>query len=164
MQTFLPVKSFVRSMEILDNKRLGKQRVEAGQILEILLNKPVLPNSMQSVVPFDRTFGAWSRHPAVMMWSGHEEWLKLYLACAVGEWCSRGYTNRIIAPSYNTDSQDYPEWLGFEPFHYSHRCNLTRKDPPYYRQFWKDEIIDPSIQYFWPTLNGFEIRTEKMSA
>ena len=32
MQTFLPYADFKRSAESLDNKRLGKQRVEAMQI------------------------------------------------------------------------------------------------------------------------------------
>jgi hypothetical protein len=39
MQTFLPYPDFQTSAKILDNKRLGKQRVEAKQILEILLIK-----------------------------------------------------------------------------------------------------------------------------
>ena len=155
MQTFLPVTSFVKSMEFLDLKRLGKQRVEAGQILEILENKPYLPQSLGTLVPFDRTFSHWRRHPAVQMWSGHEEWLKLYIACAIGEWCSRGYINSIVVPSYNTDSQEPPAWLGCEEFHYSHRCNLVRKFPQHYGQFWKDETIDISAPYYWPTLNGF---------
>ncbi|MFN7881952.1 MAG: pyrimidine dimer DNA glycosylase/endonuclease V, partial [bacterium] len=33
MQTFLPSPSFAESARILDNKRLGKQRVECKQIL-----------------------------------------------------------------------------------------------------------------------------------
>ena len=40
MQTFLPYKSFERSVQVLDNKRLGKQRVEAFQILNVLQNNP----------------------------------------------------------------------------------------------------------------------------
>lgn len=36
MQTFLPYPSFIKSAQCLDNKRLGKQRVEAYQILQIL--------------------------------------------------------------------------------------------------------------------------------
>lgn len=36
MQTFLPYKSFVKSAACLDMRRLGKQRVEAKQILMAL--------------------------------------------------------------------------------------------------------------------------------
>ena len=158
MQTFLPVVSFVKSMEFLDWRRLGKQRVEAGQILEILLKKPFLPKNLQTLVPFAPHFGSWSRHPAVLMWAGHEEWLKLYLACAIGEWCSRGYNNTIPVPPYDT-SQEPPAWLGCEEFHYSHRCNLVKKFPQHYGQHWKD--VDLSIPYYWPTDNGFSHSLEE---
>lgn len=153
MQTFLPDASFVKSMEYLDNARLGKQRVEAAQILEILLDKPILPKSLQSMSPFDRTLSQWHRHPAVLMWKGHEEWLKLYTACAVGEWEYRGFTNSIVIPKYDTDSQPRPKWWGFEAFHKSHRSNLLRKQPIHYRKFWPDESVD--LPYFWPTKEGF---------
>jgi len=33
MQTFLPYPDFLQSLQSLDNKRLGKQRVETFQIL-----------------------------------------------------------------------------------------------------------------------------------
>jgi len=36
VNTFLPHADFVKSAESLDNKRLGKQRVEAWQILQAL--------------------------------------------------------------------------------------------------------------------------------
>ena len=39
MQTFLPYKSFENSVKSLDYRRLGKQRVEAKQILNVLLNR-----------------------------------------------------------------------------------------------------------------------------
>ena len=152
MQTFLPVKSFVKSMEYLDRERLGKQRVEAGQILEILLPSTSVfrhEDDTRTVVSFDRNFHAWVHHPAVLMWKGHEEWLKLYLACAIGEWCSRGYRNTILVPIYDTDTQPPPSWLGFEPFHQSHRSNLLRKLPSHYRQYWPEEQDD--LSYFWPS-------------
>lgn len=161
MITFLPVKSFVKSMEHLDSKRLGKQRVEAAQILEILLNKPILPNNLQSVVPFDRSLSIWVNHPAVLMWKGHEEWLKLYLACVIGEWRSRGYNNTLIVPSYDAHVQVPPKWLGYEPFHKSHRSNLLRKFPEHYNKFWPDE--DRNLRYFWPTNSGFDVMTPEQT-
>lgn len=51
MQTFLPYKSFAESAACLDNKRLGKQRVEVLQILKALHNP---------------SYG-WQNHPAVKM-------------------------------------------------------------------------------------------------
>lgn len=153
--------SFVKSMEYLDGKRLGKQRVEACQILEILLDEPFTPKNLLSLIPFERKFGAWTRHPAVIMWKGHEEWLKLYLACAIGEWRSRGYTNTIVVPPYNTSVQAPPFWLGDEQFHKSHRSNLMRKNPVYYRQFWSEE--DDSLPYFWPTSKGYDVMSSQQT-
>ena len=54
MQTFLPYKSFRNSFESLDYKRLGKQRVEARQVLNILRDKT-------------QTKG-WRNHPITKMW------------------------------------------------------------------------------------------------
>jgi hypothetical protein len=137
-------------MEYLDYQRLGKQRIEAAQILEILLNQPVLPSNLHSLVPFDFSNSQWKNHPAVIMWAGHEEWLKYYLACAVGEWCSRGYSNSIECLDYDLGlKENPPSFLGYEPFHRSHRSNLVRKLPTHYRQYWPDE--DPNLPYFWPT-------------
>ena len=150
MQTFLPVKSFVKSAEFLDDKRLGKQRIEAAQILEILLKISILPSRLQSAVPFDPTFHRWHHHPAVLMWSGHEEWLKNYLDCVIGEWRSRGFANSITVPRYDCENQPYPIWLGMEEFHRSHRTNLIRKNPSYYLKFWPEER-DDSCLYYWPT-------------
>ncbi len=150
MITFLPVKSMVKSMEFLDNRRLNKQRVEACQILEILLDQSFLPSHLNSVVPFERSFQPWSRHPSILMWRGHEEWLKLYLACSIGEWAFRGFTNTITKPTYDTSLQKPPSFLGLEPFHLSHRCNLIRKAPLHYLKFWPNERND-SIPYYWPS-------------
>ena len=40
MQTFLPYRNFRKSLQSLDDKRLGKQRVETFQILNNLLGRP----------------------------------------------------------------------------------------------------------------------------
>lgn len=55
MQTFLPYPDFERSAAALDYRRLGKQRIEAYQILQTLQN------------PEQRS---WRNHPAVRMWRG----------------------------------------------------------------------------------------------
>ncbi|MQS10481.1 MSMEG_6728 family protein, partial [Streptomyces alkaliphilus] len=62
MQTFLPVPDFAASAALLDQRRLGKQRVETIQVLRAL------------TVP---GYG-WRRHPAVRMWRGYEEALVRY--------------------------------------------------------------------------------------
>ncbi|MEU7740966.1 MSMEG_6728 family protein [Nonomuraea sp. NPDC049158] len=57
MQTFLPYPDFARTAAVLDPLRLGKQRVEALQILRAL----TIPG-----------YG-WRHHPAVRMWASYEE-------------------------------------------------------------------------------------------
>lgn len=61
MQTFLPVANFCESAKYLDKARLGKQRVEAMQILSTLSGAS----------------RGWINHPAVRMWRGiHTEGLR----------------------------------------------------------------------------------------
>eukprot|EP00192_Tetraselmis_astigmatica_P017081 CAMPEP_0117673024 /NCGR_PEP_ID=MMETSP0804-20121206/14243_1 /TAXON_ID=1074897 /ORGANISM="Tetraselmis astigmatica, Strain CCMP880" /LENGTH=133 /DNA_ID=CAMNT_0005481717 /DNA_START=120 /DNA_END=521 /DNA_ORIENTATION=+ len=66
-------------MEILDDKRLGSQRVEAKAILKWLRN-PERYRRFQ-----DAGF--------CRMWRGHETALALYFNAAVVEWEGRGYSN-----------------------------------------------------------------------
>ena len=59
MQTFLPSPNFTESARILDNKRLGKQRVEAKQILQINLaihnaNKYFICDNCKKLIPAKR--------------------------------------------------------------------------------------------------------------
>jgi hypothetical protein len=62
VNTFLPFPQFTKSAQALDYKRLGKQRVEAWQILQALRGE---------------TKG-WTNHPATKMWRGHEKALCEY--------------------------------------------------------------------------------------
>ena len=61
-------------MRWLDTRRLGKQRVEALQVLRAL------------TVP---GYG-WSRHPAVLVWAGYEEALVRYGLEICDAWCAVG--------------------------------------------------------------------------
>jgi hypothetical protein len=44
MQTFLPYEDFTLSAQVLDYRRLGKQRVEALQIYNVLVDNPSRSN------------------------------------------------------------------------------------------------------------------------
>lgn len=134
MQTFLPYADIERSATVLDYRRLGKQRVEVFQILNVLLG--------------NRQAGGWINHPAVKMWAGHTRLLARYGQAMVDEWVRRGYRNTM---SFDTTGDDVstPWWFGDERLHSSHRSNLLRKDPIYYGQFGWTESTD--IPYFWPT-------------
>ena len=135
MQTFLPNKCFVKSAEQLDYRRLGKQRIEACTIHNILTGKA--------------KSNAWRHHPAVIMWRGFEDALALYYNCVRFEWIKRGYKNTMPVMGYTSDNIKPPSWLGDENFHKSHRSNLLRKAPEYYQQFnWN---VPNDLPYVWPT-------------
>jgi len=143
MQTFLPYEDFDVTAECLDYKRLGKQRVEAKQILNILLE--LSHTNRNGNVP-------WSNHPAVLMWAGYEEALKIYHNSMIAEWIKRGYKNTMIllAP---VGEVYYPPWLGDTRFHFSHRSKLLQKNYGYYSRFgWN---VEENIDYFWPTKEGY---------
>lgn len=132
MQTFLPYPNFVESAKCLDWRRLGKQRVEALQIHNVLSGK-------------SKSKG-WHNHPAVLMWKGHEGALSEYLDCCIREWVSRGYNNAMILTH---ESGPKPSWFGDPKFHASHRSNLLRKDEIYYSKFgWTERA---NLPYIWPT-------------
>ena len=138
MQTFLPYPDFRLSVQCLDSKRLGKQRVEAKQILNILLNRT-------------QTKG-WRNHPTTLMWVGYANALKLYFNECVQEWLSRGYVNRMPMEIISGKIV-YPPWFGDDRLHASHRSNLLRKDPGFYGKYdWKET---PNLPYFWPHREGF---------
>ena len=147
MQTFLPYESFEQSAIVLDQRRLGKQRVEVLQILQTIQggNK-----------------SRWKNHPAVNQWRGYEKSLIEYGIIICEEWKMRGeLKNGIpfkdtclaqIAALYDSfpDSKlDHPSFLGNEEFHISHQSNLVRKDPIYYRPWFPD--VPDDLEYVWPS-------------
>lgn len=135
MQTFLPETGFAVTAKILDYKRLGKQRVEAYQIINILTGQTKSK--------------AWINHPAVKMWRGHVTFLQLYYNNILSEWARRGFKNNM-KPFWITLSKDTtpPPWLGMEKFHSSHRAALLFKDFNWYSKYgWKET---PEINYYWP--------------
>ena len=137
MQTFLPYKSFKQSLQSLDYRRLGKQRVEAMQILNVLLERT-------------QTKG-WRNHPITRMWAGFENALKQYHNECIDEWVSRGYNNNMKHEVIDGDIV-YPHWLGNDLFHSSHRANLLRKDSEWYGQYGWTE--NPESPYVWHDKEG----------
>jgi len=146
MQTFLPYPDFKKSAKCLDWRRLGKQRVEAYQILRILCGV--------------NEGNGWVNHPAVRMWEGYEWALFDYICEICLEWIEvRGYKDTIydkidllpipgdpnLAINLNLPM---PPWFGDASFHASHRSNLLRKDPEWYGQFGWTEPND--LAYVWP--------------
>lgn len=144
MQTFLPYEDFAKSASVLDDKRLGKQRVETLQVLNALT----------------RPGYGWGQHPAVKMWRGHVPALMAYQVAVCNEWTSRVSKNtgrnfkdtcldKSIAVAGTTGSDfDRPFWLGDPALHLSHRSNLLRKDPIHYGPLFPGDPDD--LEYVWP--------------
>lgn len=133
MITFLPHLSYTRSAQCLDTKTLGKQRLEAKQIIDILEGK----------------HSRWRNHPAVKMWRHNLPALKLYSNAIIAEWTKRGYNNTLYVylPHEMVEAMN-PPWLGLSRLHNSHRSNLLRKNPEHYEQFgWN---IPNNYPYYWP--------------
>jgi hypothetical protein len=130
MQTFLPYPDFDRSASVLDRQRLGKQRVEAYQIIKAIT-----------------IGGGWAHHPIVRMWAGFTDALKEYSNAMVEEWIRRGYQNSLEIYDLDEFKIAYPSWLGVAEFHASHRAALLAKNYQHYSQYgWTEE---PKIQYIW---------------
>lgn len=145
MQTFLPVPDFAGSARALDRRRLGKQRVEALQVLRAL------------VVP---GYG-WRHHPAAKMWTGYPEALTRYGLDVCAAWCATGGADTCavkLVEQYARDevrtqaelaaAGELPPWLGDDAVHRSHRSALVRKDPAHYRPLFPD--VPPDLPYVWP--------------
>jgi hypothetical protein len=143
MQTFLPYADFRRTAAVLDDRRLGKQRVEVLQILNAI----------------NRPDHGWRQHPAVLMWADHVEALVAYGRAVVEEWRRRGYADTCgpKIDAYLPTARDQaalaeagalPSWLGDEAFHRSHRSSLVRKDPSYYRE--RFPKVPDDLPYIWP--------------
>jgi hypothetical protein len=156
MQTFLPYADFGRSMQVLDQARLGKQRVETLQVLRSLL----LPS-----------YG-WQNHPVSRMWRGYVPGLTAYGLANVEEWTARGHADSTrpliaeFAPHVDGLAQSelaerglLPRWIGDEEVHRSHRSNLIRKDAEFYSPLFPGDPHD--LEYVWP---GVGIGTTERSA
>lgn len=113
MQVFIIGSPYETAMA-LDPLRLNKQIIETEQILHAL-------NGAK----------AWSRHPAVLQYRGHERWLEHYLSCLVlykhnasihagvcsdlarmctPEWHCPEYYNQMKRRLYTKNPEHYKQW------------------------------------------------------
>jgi hypothetical protein len=140
VQTFLPFADFVASATVLDQARLGKQRVEALQVLRAI----VLP-----------AYG-WQTHPAMQMWRGYVPALTRYALDMVDAWTEQGHadTTRPLITEFAPEAAvpgaalAVPSWLGNEALHLSHRSNLVRKAPEFYEALFPG--VPDDLPYVWP--------------
>jgi len=136
MQTFMPIANYKQTAICLDNKRLGKQRVECYQLVRAIEGK---------------TKG-WKNHPAARMWRKNIGSLIDYAIFVCEEWRERGFKDtmlqRFLEFKKSYEDNSFPEWFGDDRFHSSHRSNLLRKNSDFYKKFnWKET---DDIPYYWP--------------
>lgn len=138
MITFLPYASYEESAACLDRARLGKQRLEAKLLLQILQGKD----------------SPWKYHPIVAMWKHYPYHLAHYGKAVCLEWRFRGYRDSQL--DFFTEfltleallGESKPWWTNNEALYASHRSNLLRKDSGWYTRFAWD--IPPDLPYVWP--------------
>ena len=149
MQTFVPEgRDFDLGFMALDYRRLGKQRVEAWQILNVLRG---VDNEGKP-----KKHKGWVNHPAVRMWQGYEVALARYgiLCCSI--WKGRGYNDSLYTRFLGVRNMlaesgsgiGTPPWLDNNDLVLSHKSNLIRKFPDHYRKFWPE--VPDDLPYIWP--------------
>lgn len=151
MQTFLPLPDLRGSVRCLDDARLGKQRVEAFQILLALRDPWALRERrwrIQRGLLADQPLGeGWATHPATRMWRGHGPALRAYYNAAIREWKARGFRNTLRLARVGP-APALPAWFGRDDVHASHRRLLLAKNPGWYSRLgWREK---PGGEYVWP--------------
>lgn len=120
MQVFI-IGSPLETAMALDPKRLRKQIIECGQILDALNGK-----------------SAWSNHPCVLQYKGHENWLFFYMRCLQlysdyvryggngdkHDMQVYGHTCKLCTPDWHT--QEYYDQM---------KRRLFEKDEEHYKQW-----------------------------
>ena len=141
MMTFVVVGDMVLNAQYLSTSHLGKQRVEAFQILNVLEGKSK----------------GWSTHLATLAWVGYIDGLKFYINCMINEWIRRGHTNTMQVYEL-PETVDLPWWTQWGRLHETHKAMLLRKNPGHYSKYF---TMNPEYQfhgYIWPTT----IKTQEM--
>lgn len=141
MQTFVPETTYADCARVLDRQRLGKQRVECLQIMNVITGQSASKG--------------WQNHPACNMWRNDPVALLSYTRAICEEWTQRGYNDTCMAKTAIVlgvaviPSDVYPDWWGDYRVHASHRSNLLRKAPDHYRQYWPHD--SDKLDYYWPS-------------
>ena len=151
MQTFITEHKIKNVAKILDYRRLGKQRVEAKQILQAIRYKKSGNIYMVDKNGRERLRG-WLNHPCTEMWHNYESYLAYYGYVMCREWINRGYNDSLksffrenIGASRLKDIEE-PYWLRDESLHISHQSNLLNKDRGYYSCFFD---VKDDLEYVW---------------
>lgn len=156
MQTFLADSTFKACAEVLDNKRLNKQRLECLQIYNACTGIRHKADGTE-VGP---AIG-WRTHPAVRMWKRYEAFLCMYAVYISAECDARGIADNHNLKQFFTDRMlrhefKVPSWwynlAEREKIIHTHRCNLVRKDFNFYSPRFPSVHTSQiyTTQYYWP--------------
>ena len=166
--TFIVSEDFETTAKALDNKRLGKQRLEARQILDKC--------EYLNIHGWDKEkykgtkYASYVNQPVLLMWKDHTSALRLYYNAIVKEWMARGFENnmpllahkpRLVNGKYKrtivmegapVPKVEMPPWLTWKPFLWSHMAALLRKNPKYYENSFPELPKNYlGLGYVWPT-------------
>ena len=137
MQVFRPYVDHRRSAEFLDDRRLGRQRVEAKQVLlAILRRRGVLRDGRRG----------WLNHPVVLMYDAgpYIDDLVEYFYAVVEEWTRRGYKSNISLDDVESllrEVEGIPGTPVTEDLAREYRRVLLLKEPcHYYRKLSATEL------------------------
>jgi Pyrimidine dimer DNA glycosylase len=118
VNTFIISNDPRQTFKILDMRRLGKQRLEARTIIQILEGTS--------------KGRGYANHPITKMWTGYVDGLKFYFNCCIDEWAGRGYKNTMEKYELPSETPPLPWWFFNEQVHEAMKASLLRKDEKYY--------------------------------
>ena len=142
VNTFILTNSPVECMKLLDYRRLGKQRVEAKQIVDTI----------------EKNTNGWKNHPVSKMWKNNIVGLKYYINCCIDEWVKRGYKNTMkkydlseyLLPDGTYDELKILPWFYFnKQIQESFKASLLRKNNEYYKDVISCDTKYMSHGYIW---------------
>lgn len=151
MQTFMTSSNFTEVSKMLDNKRLGKQRLESIDIYAILQ----YPNSVTNMNDRQKEYlyKRYRHHPIVKMWKGYEKALLIYGLEMCKEWINRGFNSTIHTTFENELNKlkdvelIFPDWINNIQLNISHQSNLLRKNKDYYIKYFNN--VQDNLPYIW---------------
>lgn len=151
--TLMPNIGFFKSLRVLDDARLGKQRQDAVSILKALMGDS---ND--------------DRHLVMDMWEGYEYTLGVYAMSACSLWQNERGNRDSLAFEVHKILEGVPHELVMPPwmenlnFHRSHRSYLVRRKPSIYEEKFPNTPVNMPI--LWPQLvdsdpRGYRLRLSK---
>lgn len=133
MQVFTPYKSPLDCAKALyGDRRFQKQILEIDQIIR----------AIEGAIP-------WSKHPCVLMYKDHKEWLRLYQQCLIAyrEYMKGNESAFRLCCFYDLEASKLTPNPLTDEFCDQHKRRLYSKNPEHYPQFAKYGKSDVNFYY-----------------